>query len=169
MGADGEANMEVGSSIPWDEVKVGPRPSFGPLSNTTLDPRFAYQPLPYSQDVGIDQGGTITIKGLEFTEDSAMEEAEEEHREVTATVTASQTTLQLSPDTLAIPSMSYSSPSNVRFCANVQTGPFSGGSVHLFQYTMSGNLYTLYRTASENTGFPRIGPPHEVISLFAPN
>jgi len=98
-----------------------------------------------------------------------MEEAEEEHREVTATVTASQTTLQLSPDRLAMPSMSYSSPSNVRFCANVQTGPFSGGSVHLFQSTMSGNIYTLYRTASENTGFPRVEPPHGVISLFAPN
>jgi len=55
MGADGEANMEVDSSIPWDEVKVGPRPSFGPLSNTTLDPWFAYQPLPYSQGVEVDR------------------------------------------------------------------------------------------------------------------
>jgi hypothetical protein len=170
MESDDEVDMEVDPSIPMDEdedeVKVGSCPSFGQLSNTTFDSRVAYQPLPYSQDIEVEQGGIIATNGLEFVEDSAMEEAEEEHREVTAMVTAGQTTLQPSPN---MPSLIYSPPPNIQSCASVQTCPLSGGLIHPFQPTMSSDLYTPYRTVPENTGFPQVEPPQDVISLFAPN
>jgi hypothetical protein len=173
MESDDEVDMEVDSSVPMDEdedeVKVGSCPSFGQLSNTTFDSRFAYQPPPYSQDIEVEQSGIIATNGLEFVEDSAMEEAEEEHREVTAMVTAGQTTLQPSPNTSSMPSLIYSPPPNVQSCASVQTCPLSGGLIHPFQPTMSSDLYTSYRTVPENTSFPQVEPPQDVISLFAPN
>ena len=51
---DDEVDMAADTSIPMDEDKVGPHPSFG--SNNTFDPRLAYQPPPYNHDtnVGID-------------------------------------------------------------------------------------------------------------------
>jgi len=165
MGPDDD-DMEADVSIPMDEVKVWPHLSFGPLSNANLDPRFAYQPQPYSQDIEVEQGDIITDNGLEFVEDSAMEDAGEDPRKVTATVTATETTQQPSPNAFVMPGVIYGGPSNVQSYASVQVTPFSSVPVHPFQPTMSSNVYTLNMMATENTGFPQVVPTQDVVSLF---
>ena len=169
MGPDDDDDMEADLSIPMDEVKVWPQLSFGPLSNTNLDHRFAYPPQPYSQDIEVEQGDIITDNGLEFVEDSAMEDAGEEPRRVPATVTATQTTQQPSPNAFGMPGVIYGGPSNVQSYSSVQVAPFSSVPVHPFQPTMSSNVYTLNMMATENTGFPQVVPTQNVVSLFVSN
>jgi hypothetical protein len=156
VGPDAEIDTEVDPSIPMEEDKVGTLPS------TTFDLHLAYQPPPYIQDVNVEQNDIITDNGPEFVEDSAMEYAGEEHREVEATMTVAQTIQQPPLEALVIPHV----VSNAQLCGSIQTAPHSSNWVHPFQSTMSSNLYTLDGVVPESASFARVVPPQEIASLF---
>jgi hypothetical protein len=155
MDPDAEIDTEADASTPMDEDKVQ---SF--WSNTTFDPRLAYRPSPYIQDIEVEQSDVIIDNGLDFVEDLAMEDAEEDHQEVATTVAVTQTIQQPSLDTLVIPHII----SNVQLRGSVQTTPL--GSSSSAQSTMSSNLYTLYRVAPQNSSFVQAVPPQKTASLF---
>jgi hypothetical protein len=157
MDPNAEVDTEADTSTLMEEDKV--RTSW---SNTTLDPRLAYRPSPYIQDVKVEQSDIIIDNGLDFVEDSAMGDAEEEHQEVAATVTVAQTVQQPSLEALVIPHV----VSNVQLCGSIQMAPLGSRSVHPFQPTMSSNLYTLDRMVPENSSFVQVVPPQEIASLY---
>ena len=86
MDSDDEIDMEAGAPILVDEDKVEPQAEFGVLSSVTIDTNPVHQPPPFNLTTNVEQTHALNGTGLDFVEDSAMEDVKTMHQMAVAAV-----------------------------------------------------------------------------------